>query len=167
VAKRIKAMSRDVIIDRFPELAYDPNFKITSNETGDYNCIAWAYNGTERWMWPKCENYPAILQNRYFWSKGVTNTNHVSAFIEAFSQTGYQLCDTWQHEDGYQKIALYTKTRTCECTHAARELVENDNVCGKWTSKLGVWNDIQHSTPYRVEGVDYGMVYCFMKRKIT
>jgi len=36
----------------FPELAHDENFKITSKESSDYNCIAWAYIIEDKWMWP-------------------------------------------------------------------------------------------------------------------
>jgi hypothetical protein len=55
---------------------------------------------------------------------------------------------------------LYVTPNTTECTHAARQL---SNGC--WTSKLGKLNDIQHGTPESIEGTEYGIVYCFMKRK--
>jgi hypothetical protein len=96
----------------------------------------------------------------------VENSRELSAFMEAFGKAGYRECDEWQHEDGYEKIALYAKRGTTVCTHAARELIDSEEVCGKWTSKLGGSYDIQHSTPFRVEGTDYGEACRFMKRRV-
>ena len=54
-------------------------------------------------------------------------------------------------------IALYAKDGLC--THAARRLPN-----GLWTSKLGYYHDIQHSTPQSLEGYIYGKVYCYMNK---
>lgn len=43
--------------------------------------------------------------------------------------------------------------------HAARQLNS-----GLWTSKLGESNDIQHSTPYTIQGRLYGKVACILRR---
>ena len=75
---------------------------------------------------------------------------------------GYELCDNAEYEEGFQKIALYVKEGTTECTHAARQLTT-----GLWTSKLGQIEDIQHGTPYTIEGKCYGKVYCIMKRPFS
>ena len=64
-----------------------------------------------------------------------------------------------REEDKYQKVALYVKKDSKTWTHAARELRN-----GFWTSKLGQGYDIQHGTPFTIEGDSYGEVYCIMKR---
>lgn len=46
-------------------------------------------------------------------------------------------------------------------THAARQLPT-----GKWTSKLGRSEDIEHTTPEAVSGTTYGAMVCFMGRAI-
>lgn len=157
MGKEIESLKAN-IIEIFPRLSNDADFKVTSPQTPNYNCIAWAYHYQDRWMWPggiECKN----LDGFHYWPDGVEDTVDVIAFIKAFCLKGYEVCDTWEHENDYQKIALYVVPGTTECTHAARELRS-----GKWTSKLGEWNDIQHGTPYTIEGELYGKVYCIMKR---
>lgn len=141
----------------FPSLSYDKNFKITSPENPDYNCIAWTYGKVNCWMWPN-EDSDGVD----YWPNNYLGGPDVKAFIEAFKKIGYEVCENDELEDGFLKIALYTIPHTTECTHAARQL---NNGC--WTSKLGSSNDIQHSTPYSIQGRLYGNVYCILKTKIT
>lgn len=147
---------KEVIVGYFPDLKHDENFKITSPQTPKYNCIAWAYGMDYKWMWPpagmKC--YDGVT----FWPNENADAN-VEQFIIAFRDKGYEICENPDYEKGYQKIALYVKPGTTECTHAARQLRN-----GFWTSKLGRSHDIQHGTPYTIEGNNYGVVHCIMKR---
>lgn len=143
----------------FPKLKDDVDFKVTSPQNPDYNCIAWAYHHNDRWMWPGGQEFKNC-DGFHYWPDGVEDSTDVSAFIKAFEKTGYSLCEDYSFEKGYRKIALYVKAGTTECTHAARQLNN-----GKWTSKLGPSNDIQHGTPYTIEGDLYGEVYCIMKRE--
>lgn len=146
----------------FPKLKEDADFKLTSPATPNYNCIAWAYNIQNQWMWPggsEAKN----LDGFYYWPEGVEGGTNVHSFIKAFELKGYRICDSWEHEDGFRKIALYVKYGTTECTHASRELVANET-CGKWTSKLGQEQDIQHGNPFSIEGKIYGIVHCIMKQ---
>lgn len=147
------------LIDVFPNLSDDPYFEITSNETPKYNCIAWAYHITDRWMWPNTGEY-AFLDGVHYWPSDKIMDCDVRNFIDAFKLKGYQLCHDGDFEEGFRKVAFYVTPDTTECTHAARQLTN-----GKWTSKLGRSNDIQHGTPEAIENYDYGKVYCFMKRK--
>lgn len=142
----------------FPELKNDLDFKVTSPKTPNYNCIAWAYYHDDRWMWPGGQDLK-ICDGFHYWPDGIEDSEDVSAFIKAFEKSGYCLCENSDFEEGYRKIALYVKKGTTECTHAARQLSN-----GKWTSKLGQLNDIQHGTPYTIEGKLYGVVYCIMKK---
>ena len=47
-------------------------------------------------------------------------------------------------------------------THAARQLPD-----GKWTSKLGPFEDIKHSTLVCLKGPLYGEPDTYMKRPVT
>jgi hypothetical protein len=62
-------------------------------------------------------------------------------------------------QPGWEKVALYGNLYMY--THAARQLVS-----GKWTSKLGALEDIEHDTLDDVAGGDYGEVVEIMKRPI-
>ncbi|WP_445013646.1 DUF7689 domain-containing protein [Paludisphaera borealis] len=75
----------------------------------------------------------------------------------AFKILGYEPCDEESLEPGFEKVALYGNTFTY--THAARQLPD-----GKWTSKLGKAEDIEHDTPDVVAGGVYGEVVEIMKR---
>ena len=138
-------MGEETLIAAFPGLGGDTDFKITSPQNTNYNCIAWAYHFQDRWMWPGGTGTKTI-DGFKFWPDGIDDTEDVSAFIEAFKQKGYEQCETGDFETGYRKIALYVKKGTTQCTHAARQLNN-----GKWTSKLGRENDIQHGSPYAIE----------------
>lgn len=144
----------------FPLLNSDSAFKITSPIDSNYNCIAWAYNVSNKWMWPSSLGHK--LDGYTYWPEGAENDENINAFIAAFKLKEYEVCDSWEYEAGYQKIALYTKNG--KCTHAAREIVGDVKNQGVWTSKLGESHDIRHSNPYSIEGNIYGTVYCIMKR---
>ena len=62
-------------------------------------------------------------------------------------------------ETGFEKVAFYGGGMLY--THAARQLPH-----GKWTSKLGKGEDIEHDTPDDVSGGLYGEVVQLMKRPI-
>lgn len=161
--KGIKGVNGELelaIISSFPLLKEDADFMITSPDTENYNCIAWAYMYNDRWMWPggvEC----STLEGFHYWPND-EDSPLISSFIKAFEEKGYKVCDSWKHEDGFRKIALYEKDGVC--THAARELVGNKKTTGKWTSKLGKAHDIQHGTPFSIEGDYYGKAVCFMKQ---
>jgi hypothetical protein len=147
------------LIDNFPLLLNDLHFETTSNENINYNCIAWAFRFYEdRWMW--FDTRPRLDGVWYWWPKGVTVSQDISAYIEAFKTTGFEVCETYDLEYGFIKIALYTELGTSNCSHASRQ-----RQSGLWTSKLGRSHDIQHGTPYTIEGDIYGNVACFMKMK--
>lgn len=147
------------LIKFFPELAQDKNFQITSKATPNYNCIAWACKYNDRWIQPPYLEKPN-LDCVVWWPPEVEEGTNIQCLVSVFESQGYMLCDTFEHEDGYIKIALYFNENNNEWTHAARELRN-----GFWTSKLGPNVDIQHGTPYTIENEDYGKVYCFMKMK--
>jgi len=150
--------ARSFVISFFPGLRYDKHFKITSPEDPSYNCIAWAYQIKNRWMWPPAGQPTYLLDAVTYWPNDNADTE-VESFVDAFRGKGYEKCDNPNFEEGYRKIALYITPGTTKCTHAARQLSN-----GFWTSKLGPSFDIQHESPKTIEGGEYGCVYCYMKK---
>lgn len=155
-------MDKGAIITAFPKLLDDKCFKVSSPEDPNYNCIAWAFRlFKDKWMQPPCGKYIPQLDAVTWWPDGVTPSMDISSLIEAFLSNSFSHCDTWEHEDGFIKVALYYNPTNNKWTHAARE-----SRTGKyWMSKLGPGNDIQHGTPFSIEGAIYGKVYCCLKRE--
>jgi hypothetical protein len=86
----------------------------------------------------------------------------MAAFIQAYATLGYSECQENSLEAGSEKIAIYA-TRdidgTLSPTHAAKQLPN-----GKWSSKLGIFEDIEHLALDALDGPVYGTAVCFMKR---
>lgn len=134
----------------FPNSTSD-NFIKSSEPTILYNCIAWAVGESHRWW------QPARFR---FWPSGALYNTSKEALIDAYEKIGFEKCDNGKGEDGFLKVALYTKDNI-NYEHAAR--LEQD---GKWKSKLGVDIDIDHSLEALENGL-YGNIYQFMKKKIV
>lgn len=126
-------------------------YKITSPDSINYNCIAWAAGDEERWWWPD-------KNEQDYWPVGVKREETLQAFIEAFQTIGYQVCASESFEIGFEKIAIYADENG-KPKHAAKQLPN-----GKWTSKLGNWEDIEHESLAGLVGEVYGMVVQIMKR---
>lgn len=127
------------------------NYQIISPASPDYNCIAWAASATDLWWWP---------DNQYtaYWPSEIPRAETVDAFIKAYSLAGYMPCDNPHYEKGFEKIAIYIHA-SGKPMHAARQLPS-----GRWTSKLGAWEDIEHETLADISGQLYGSVAVIMKR---
>lgn len=147
------------IYQLFPGLKNDKDFRVTSPCDFDYNCIAWTLlkNKTIKWPFPK--EYD-ILDGTEYWPDGLPRNEYPFTFLEMYRISGYELCDDLTLDPQYTKVALYVNDNVV--THAARQTPE-----GLWTSKLGQMNDIQHSTPYSLEGNIYGKVKYILKKKST
>jgi len=135
---------------RFPGLRSSA-FQITSPKSRDYNCIAWAAQDAERWWWPEAENDAA------YWPLNAPWEETVAAFVAAFSTLGYMPCSGHVSERGFEKVALFALAELP--THAARQLPN-----GRWTSKLGMSEDIEHELN-ALEGEIYGNVVLIMRRR--
>ncbi len=134
----------------FPQLkaaGYQP----TSEETSDYNCIAWAAGFNDRW-WEMAPGYHWPLPISVY-------TESVQSIVILFQSLGFSVCKTADLEAGYEKVAIYGQDD--EYTHAARQLPT-----GKWTSKIGDLEDIEHETLEGLVGTEYGIVKKMLKRKI-
>jgi hypothetical protein len=135
--------------DAFPRLT-ERNHRAASPADVRYNCIAWTAGDTEHWWQPGS-----------YWPVEASRDDHgVGALQDAFQALGYEECSDASPEPGFEKIALYGSALFF--THAARQLPG-----GKWTSKLGKAEDIEHDTADDVAGGLYGEVVEFMKRPVT
>jgi hypothetical protein len=133
----------------FPRLTAT-NHRVMSPPTPDSNCIAWSAGDTEHWWQPGI-----------FWPVPTPADDFgIAALEQVFKSLGYEDCSpNEQLEPGHEKVALYGSTEYY--THAARQIAS-----GKWTSKLGKAEDIEHDTPDDVAGGVYGGVVEIMRRPI-
>lgn len=138
---------------RFPGLRTSL-FHITSPATRDYNCIAWAAGDMAHWWWPDLDPDNDAI----FWPPGVPVAETLDAFIAAFATLGYAPCSEVEPKLGFERVALFASAGVP--THAARQLPN-----GRWTSKLGLCEDIEHEL-HAVSGEVYGMVVLLLKRAI-
>src|SRR3990170_7524749 len=143
-------MSRQEIEASFPSLR-NSGYSITSPATVEYNCIAWASGDTRAWWWPDS-------MNLYYWPPAIRRENTLEAFIKAYELLGYVICNDGNYEEGFEKIAIYIDDHK-KTTHAARQLSS-----GRWTSKLGILEDIEHTTLDGLRSLVYGTIAAFMKR---
>ncbi|MBI5409313.1 MAG: hypothetical protein HZA14_08105 [Nitrospirae bacterium] len=124
-------------------------YDITSPATQEYNCIAWAAGDSETWWWPNKD---------CFWPSDAPQEENLDVFIKVYEAVGYSLCDSDSYEEGVEKVAVYVDPEGLP-THAARQLSN-----GRWTSKLGKLEDIEHDTLEGISGHTYGSVAVIMKR---
>ena len=134
--------------ENFPRLSED-NFRITSPAKWEYNCLAWTLNDTMTW-WSTAPGY--------YWPPRVPRpmTNLVNV-IQLYEREGFTRCDSAAFEAGFERIVLYSADG--HFVHAARQL-EN----GRWTSKLGPHEDIEHDTPEALLGGEFELVACILRR---
>jgi hypothetical protein len=137
--------------DLFPALR-STSYQITSPPSDKYNCIAWAAGDTKHWWWPDAD-----LEDN--WPEGVIRAQTLAAFESAFSTLGFVPCDNSNQEHGFEKVALFAAPDGSP-KHAARQLAN-----GRWTSKLGLREDIEHNL-HDLEGLAYGSVVRLLKRPI-
>ena len=135
---------------QFPNLN-PANHSITSPETPEYNCIAWAAGDTEAWWEPHPD---------YYWPMQAPREYTLEAYKKAYETVNFVECTNSRYEDGYEKVAIYINSYG-KPTHAARQLIS-----GHWTSKLGQNVDIEHETLQVLEGPMYGKIAVIMKRLI-
>jgi hypothetical protein len=140
----------------FPLLADYEWVAPPSPATMRYNCIAWSVGRTNRKWWPD----PWGVGE---WFRGVARLGTLEAFIFGYRSIGYIECTNGTLEPGIEKIALYATAGAfgeLVPTHAAYQL-EN----GRWTSKLGDFEDIEHYRVDSLTGRKYGAVVQYMSRQ--
>lgn len=135
--------------NEFPDLNKS-NHKIKSDADVSYNCFSWAVNETSRRWEPTFG---------YYWPPSVPRQRTLEAFIKAYETKGYEVCKNADAEEGFEKIAIYADG-SGKVTHAARQLKS-----GEWTSKMGDFEDIEHSSLKCLNGPCYGSPVAYMKRR--
>ena len=83
----------------------------------------------------------------------------LAAYIAAFHTLGYVPCADGSLEEGFEKVAIY-QSLSGYVVHMARQLPT-----GRWTSKIGSLEDIEHASPAELEGREYGTVVQYMRRE--
>ncbi len=137
------------IDDSFPDLSTD-RYTITSSPSDDYNCIAWAAGDKTSW-WSHLPGYR--------WPSATRNPT-TACLVALFAEMGYETCDSVSLEDGFDKVAIYEKAGLWK--HASRQLPD-----GRWTSKLGPDEDIEHETLDDLLGDLYGAIHSIMRKRRT
>jgi hypothetical protein len=136
----------------FPNLMIN-QYQNSSDPTPTYNCIAWAAGLDDRWWEP-------LKEEGYYWPPDISWDFTVETLVRVYETLGYCSCTDSSLEEGYEKVAIYGKGE--EATHVARQLVD-----GRWTSKLGQCQDIEHLSLESLNGDSYGQVVRFLKKPIT
>lgn len=139
---RIKALCPNITVS---------NHRVTSPETSAYNCVGWVLGDEQRWWEP-------TSSEQYFWPAERSEDYSIESYAEMFREEGFEVCEGPAVEPGFEKIALYVMDG--EFMHVALQLPS-----GRWTSKLGGWEDIEHDTLEVLKGPDYGSPRQFMKRE--
>jgi hypothetical protein len=150
--KRVRRLSR-YRENKYPALRRT-GYYVTSDETPEYNCIAYAAGDeTRKWGWPPC--LPG-----WYWPPGAQPGGSIDALKSAFEAVGFAQCAADDSERGFEKVALYANGDG-GWEHAAKQLPN-----GEWSSKLGDWEDIRHIKVNAFAGSDYGLAVYYMKRPI-
>ena len=97
------------------------------------------------------------MEGESYWPEGAPREYTLAAYVAAYAQLGYEACDSSGREAGFEKVAIFVNDEGVPA-HAARQLVT-----GRWTSKLGDWEDIDHQLE-DVEGDSYGSVAVVLRR---
>jgi len=131
----IPALTPQLIRAYLPLLQKDVNFIFKSVQGDDYNCVSWAIHNDE-------ENIILKLPD------GETD-QRLKSYVDYYKNIGFEETGNIDVEQGVTKIALYAFAD--EFQHVARQLAD-----GRWASKLGEWEDIEHSTLNDLAGNFYG-----------
>lgn len=132
----------------FPQL-FGNDYRTVSPRTRRYNCLAWALGDTTAWW----DAGPGGV-----WPSGVPDDGSVNAAIRFFEHFGYAPVASADLEPGVLKIAVFGDDQGY--THAAKQLPD-----GRWSSKLGKLQDIEHRTLDNLCGKEYGTVVQVMAKR--
>lgn len=132
----------------FPALSRSEYSK-SSEQDRFYNCFAFAVHDTGQY-WQK------VSVRGYYWP--LERDDRLEDWIKALHLNNFEVTDNRDLEPGFEKVSIYVKAGSPE--HVARQLES-----GKWTSKIGKLEDIEHATLSGLEGEEYGEATIFMKRK--
>jgi hypothetical protein len=137
----------------FPALKGGKGYEPKSKATIEYNCLAWAL-GID---WTRYD--PAPHCPGYYWFPNVEREWTLKAIRKLVEFHDYKVCDSYELEDAYEKVVFYIDDDGVP-QHFARQLSN-----GKWTSKLGELNDIEHDSLDSLIVPDYGKPQLVLKRR--
>lgn len=137
----------------FPALKGGVGYRDTSEETIVYNCLAWALGIS----WTRYDPIPKCAG--YYWFPGIPRKWDETTIRLVFEKHSYVIADNYDVEPGYEKVVFYSDANG-KPQHFARQLQN-----GKWTSKLGDYNDIEHGALESLTGPLYGSPGIVLKRK--
>jgi hypothetical protein len=149
----------DDLRQRYPGLRTS-HLKVTSERDHRYNCVAWAM-GDNKYKWmadPIILNDPSAVPYCY-WPEGAPREDTLRGWIAMLRLRGFRRCSSAVYEAAYERVAIYGKVD--RPMHMA---LQKSN--GRWTSKLGEENDIEHE----LEGLNdskYGRVLIVLRRKLN
>jgi hypothetical protein len=133
-----------------PNLATE-HFRATSPPDKGYNCLAWAGHDTAR-KW-----HPSAFAGLHW--PGGEQPDTLEGWMAGYAALGFERCDSAAWEDGIEKLAIFVADAVP--SHVARQLSN-----GKWTSKMGNMEDIEHTLEGLIGG-KYGYVQAIMRRSAT
>jgi hypothetical protein len=145
-----------MIQQMFPKLARG-QFALKSPYDPEYNCVGFAAKDEDRRWWPTDLR---TAKRDYYWPEKAPREETLEAFIATFQLEGYKVCEGAEHEEGFEKVAIYATDKR-EPKHMARQLET-----GVWKSKLGDAWDIEHQDVDGVAGKRYGRPSVFMRRQL-
>ncbi len=139
----------------FP-LLVEGQYRRTSSQTPDYNCIGFALDDEKHWWQPVNEDWDRGMA----WHRDAPDEDELATYIRLFELHEYECCDSPDLEVGFEKVAIYWGD---DGVHVARQ-----KTSGKWESKLGRLEDIEHDTLELLETDGnkpaYGKVEQILKR---
>lgn len=139
---------------KFPKLSAD-NYKHTSDAAARYNCVAFANDDDRKWW------QAGLYGGRYYWPPDTSDT--LEGWVSIFTSQGFELTSNREIEAEFEKVAIYVDLRDMLPAHVAK------SYGSEWKSKLGRYQDIQHSSLDVLEGdqhCEYGIVERILKRPI-
>jgi hypothetical protein len=140
-------MSPNQIKRKWPSLIVNNNFNFTSEKTWDYNCVAWATRDNSDW-----------IQFEYDHNGDLIPDSTLELYIDFFKNKGFEICNDSSLESGFEKICIYADSNN-KFTHVALQLSN-----GIWASKMGNYEDIEHTNTDCLIGDFYGQPKIFMKK---
>lgn len=102
-----------------------------------------------------------MFGGRYEWPPHIPDT--LDGWVELFTEDGYELTNDREIEKGFEKIAIYVDLGDMRPGHVAKS---DGRV---WKSKLGRYQDIEHSSLDLLEGNqywEYGIVERILRRPL-
>lgn len=155
-------MPLDELHGIFPNLIGNSK-TITSKHDCNYNCTSWALDENDKNSW--WEPYGIIIPAPppiYHWHNDIPHNESPQTYVMFFEKYGFEVTDNLNLEEGFEKVVLYVRINVFQ--HVARQLPN-----GRWTSKLGKLEDIEHDLSdlesEEEQPCGYGAASIFLKKR--